>query len=57
MLPLFFSQLQNSRPKTIFLFDVDGTLTPSRQQMPDNIKQMLTDIREKVYIAFVGALT
>ncbi|KAM0675642.1 Phosphomannomutase 1 [Gurleya vavrai] len=42
------------KQKILFLFDVDGTLTPSRQQMPEGIREMLSNLRKKVYIAFVG---
>ncbi|KAK1347508.1 phosphomannomutase [Hamiltosporidium tvaerminnensis] len=40
--------------KTCFLFDVDGTLTPSRQKITPEVLNMLKDIKSKVYIAFVG---
>lgn len=46
--------MKHNRQNTIFLFDVDGTLTPSRQSMPDTIKTMLSSIRTKVNIGFVG---
>jgi phosphomannomutase len=39
---------------TLFLFDVDGTLTPSRAKMQDDIREMLYDLRNTAYIAFVG---
>ncbi|KAM0677880.1 Phosphomannomutase 1 [Binucleata daphniae] len=42
------------RPKIIFLFDVDGTLTPSRQEMTEDICKMMKELRKKVYIGFVG---
>lgn len=44
----------HNRENTIFLFDVDGTLTPSRQTMDEPTRNMLTDIRKKVTIGFVG---
>ncbi|EJW03673.1 HAD hydrolase, family IIB [Edhazardia aedis USNM 41457] len=40
--------------QTIFLFDVDGTLTPSRQKITPEIKKMLQDLRKEVFIGFVG---
>lgn len=46
--------MKHNRKNTIFLFDVDGTLTPSRQSMPDNVRKMLIALRQKVSIAFVG---
>ncbi|KAM0685461.1 Phosphomannomutase 1 [Conglomerata obtusa] len=42
------------KSKILFLFDVDGTLTPSRQKMPAEICTMLKNLRKKVHIAFVG---
>lgn len=42
------------RKDMLFLFDVDGTLTPSRLKMPDSIKDMLENLRQEVCIAFVG---
>lgn len=43
-----------NKQKILFLFDVDGTLTPSRQKMPDDIREMLNSLRKKYYIGFVG---
>lgn len=40
--------------QTLFLFDVDGTLTPSRAKATPEIINMLKDIKSKVYIGFVG---
>ncbi|KAG0434294.1 Phosphomannomutase [Dictyocoela muelleri] len=40
--------------ETIFLFDVDGTLTPSRQKAIPEILEMLNEARKHVYIGFVG---
>lgn len=39
---------------TIFLFDVDGTLTPSRCKASDKILKMLQSLRTKVKVGFVG---
>jgi len=39
---------------TIFLFDVDGTLTPSRQKITPEILEHLKNLRENVEIGFVG---
>lgn len=40
--------------KILFLFDVDGTLSPSRQQAPEKIKNMLKELRKKVETGFIG---
>lgn len=40
--------------RTLFLFDVDGTLTPSRQKATPEIMEFLRDLREKALIGFVG---
>jgi len=42
------------RGDVLFLFDVDGTLTPSRGRAPDEILRMLADLKNRVMIAFVG---
>lgn len=42
------------RPKIVFLFDVDGTLTPARQKAPSETIEMLKKLRKHVYTAFVG---
>ncbi|KAH3679215.1 hypothetical protein WICPIJ_008684 [Wickerhamomyces pijperi] len=41
-------------PKTLVLFDVDGTLTPARLTISDEVKQTLVELRKKVVIGFVG---
>lgn len=41
-------------PKTLVLFDVDGTLTPARLVISPEMKQLLQDLRKKVVIGFVG---
>ena len=41
-------------PTTLVLFDVDGTLTPARQQVTAEVAQILRDLRKKVVIGFVG---
>lgn len=41
-------------PKTLVLFDVDGTLTPARLEVSDEMRQVLKDLRKKVVIGFVG---
>jgi len=45
-----------SDKKILFLFDVDGTLTNSREIIKENMKSFLIDLRsnEKFHIAFVG---
>jgi len=40
--------------KTICLFDVDGTLTDSRQNISDDMEQFLLSLKEKVTIGLVG---
>ncbi|ODV77412.1 eukaryotic phosphomannomutase [Suhomyces tanzawaensis NRRL Y-17324] len=47
-----FSHKQD--PKTLVLFDVDGTLTPARLEISDEMRQTLKKLREKVVIGFVG---
>ncbi|CAH2350593.1 phosphomannomutase [[Candida] railenensis] len=41
-------------PKIVVLFDVDGTLTPARLEISDEMRQTLKKLREKVVIGFVG---
>ncbi|CUM56117.1 unnamed protein product [Debaryomyces tyrocola] len=41
-------------PKTLVLFDVDGTLTPARLGVSDEMLKTLKKLREKVVIGFVG---
>lgn len=41
-------------PKTLVLFDVDGTLTPARLQVSDEMRLTLAKLRKKVVIGFVG---
>lgn len=38
----------------LFLFDVDGTLSPSRDVAPDKIINMLKELKKRVNIGFVG---
>nr|QSE03621.1 phosphomannomutase [Metchnikovella dogieli] len=42
------------RNKKIVLFDVDGTLTPSRLLIKQEMVDLLTRLKEKVMIGFVG---
>ncbi|KAK3061642.1 Phosphomannomutase 1, partial [Coniosporium uncinatum] len=46
----------NQRPvkNTICLFDVDGTLTPARRVVSPEMLQLLSELRHKVAIGFVG---
>lgn len=39
---------------TICLFDVDGTLTPARLSVTDEVKEILAEVRKKCVIGFVG---
>ena len=41
-------------PKTLVLFDVDGTITPARLDISPEMKQTLADLRKKAVIGFVG---
>ncbi|EGW34866.1 phosphomannomutase [Spathaspora passalidarum NRRL Y-27907] len=41
-------------PKVLVLFDVDGTLTPARLFISDEMKETLEKLRKKVVIGFVG---
>jgi len=47
-----FSNKENS--KILVLFDVDGTLTPARLTISDEMKETLVKLRKKVVIGFVG---
>ncbi|KAH9387387.1 phosphomannomutase [Nematocida major] len=40
--------------ETIFLFDVDGTLTPSREKVSREMREFLQEVRSRVKIGFVG---
>ena len=42
------------KPDTLVLFDVDGTLTPARLVISDEVKETLINLRKKVVIGFVG---
>lgn len=42
------------KPKTLVLFDVDGTLTPARLTISPEVKETLQKLRQKVVIGFVG---
>lgn len=42
------------KPDTLVLFDVDGTLTPARLQISDEMRDTLVALRKKVVIGFVG---
>lgn len=41
-------------PTTLVLFDVDGTLTPARLTISDEVRDILRRLREKVVVGFVG---
>lgn len=41
-------------PKTICMFDVDGTLSPARLSASPEMLETLKKLREKCVIAFVG---
>ncbi|KIH48534.1 eukaryotic phosphomannomutase [Ancylostoma duodenale] len=40
--------------RTVLVFDVDGTLTPARQKIHDDIREFLTRARQSVPLAVVG---
>jgi phosphomannomutase len=40
--------------RTLFLFDVDGTLTRSRQKVTPEVEEFLKDLRTKTLTGFVG---
>ncbi|EDO18841.1 hypothetical protein Kpol_1023p10 [Vanderwaltozyma polyspora DSM 70294] len=42
------------KPDVLVLFDVDGTLTPARLTISDEVKETLKKLRQKVCIGFVG---
>jgi phosphomannomutase len=42
--------------ETICLFDVDGTLTPARQRVSPEMLELLSQLRHKCAIGFVGHL-
>lgn len=44
----------NTRVQNLVLFDVDGTLTPSRRPATDEVKDMLRRLREVAVVGFVG---
>lgn len=43
-----------SNPKTIVLFDIDGTLTPARKTVSEEMLKTLKELRTKVVVGFVG---
>lgn len=43
-----------TNPDILVLFDVDGTLTPARLVISDEVKETLKNLRKKVVIGFVG---
>lgn len=45
---------QRTHPKTLCLFDVDGTLTPARQRASPEMLALLADLRKECAIGFVG---
>jgi len=43
-----------AHPDTIVLFDVDGTLTPARGSVTQEMTTLLKNLKEKVVVGFVG---
>ncbi|OUU16525.1 MAG: hypothetical protein CBB97_22585 [Candidatus Endolissoclinum sp. TMED37] len=46
--------MESSRTRILVLFDVDGTLTPSRKSITPEMLSFLKDLRRKVTIGIVG---
>uniref|UniRef100_A0A8C6ER44 Phosphomannomutase n=1 Tax=Marmota marmota marmota TaxID=9994 RepID=A0A8C6ER44_MARMA len=42
------------KPETLVLFDVDGTLTPARLTVSEEVRKTLAKLRNKCCIGFVG---
>ena len=49
-----FIDERDDRRNVIFLFDVDGTLTPSRKFISKSMADLLASLKKKVYLGFVG---
>ncbi|CUM62495.1 uncharacterized protein PRCAT00000045001 [Priceomyces carsonii] len=45
---------EKENPKVLVLFDVDGTLTPARLSISDEMEETLKKLKKKVVIGFVG---
>lgn len=43
-----------THPKTICMFDVDGTLSPARQHASPEMIKLIQDLRKECVVAFVG---
>ncbi len=43
-----------AQPRTLVLFDVDGTLTPARKEIGAEMRELLVALRERVVLGFVG---
>ncbi|KAJ3259841.1 Phosphomannomutase [Boothiomyces macroporosus] len=41
-------------PSTLVLFDIDGTLTPARKTISQEMRNTLAELRKKVVVGFVG---
>mmetsp|Transcript_4686 Transcript_4686/g.17618 ORF Transcript_4686/g.17618 Transcript_4686/m.17618 type:complete len:254 (-) Transcript_4686:574-1335(-) len=46
--------IKHTRENTILLFDVDGTLTPARLDVEQEMRELLPELRKRVSIGFVG---
>ncbi len=51
---LNLSKQDKKHNDTLFLFDVDGTLTEPRSKAPDSIVQMISKLKNKVNLGIVG---
>ena len=45
---------ERAKPGILCLFDVDGTLTPARRDVSPEMLQLLSSLRDRVVIGFVG---
>lgn len=45
---------ERAKPGVLCLFDVDGTLTPARRDVSPEMLTLLSELRERVVIGFVG---
>merc|ERR1711991_532451 len=46
--------MAEGKKRVLALFDVDGTLSPARLTATDEMKALLKELREKIYIGVVG---
>jgi len=51
---LFCVDISARRDDVLALFDIDGTLTPARQNITPELLQMMKDLRKHVHVGIVG---